>query len=38
MPTPAINHEEIVAHDLRAVLFDMHGISRASVMAHYRLY
>jgi Fe-Mn family superoxide dismutase len=38
MATLAFNHEEIGARDLRPELFEMDGISRASVEAHYKLY
>ena len=38
MATLAFNHEEIAARELRPELYDMDGISRASVEAHYKLY
>ncbi len=38
MATLAFNHEEIAARELRPELYDMDGISRASVDAHYKLY
>ena len=38
MATLAFNHEEIAARDLKQELYDMDGISRASVEAHYKLY
>jgi Fe-Mn family superoxide dismutase len=38
MTTLAFNHEEIAARELKPELFEMDGISRASVEAHYRLY
>jgi superoxide dismutase, Fe-Mn family len=34
----AFNHEEIAARELRPELYEMDGISRASVDAHYKLY
>src|SRR3712207_8848217 len=38
MATLAFNHEEIAARELRPEVYDMDGISRASVEAHYKLY
>ncbi len=38
MATLAFNHEEIAARDLRPELYDLDGISREAVEAHYRLY
>jgi superoxide dismutase, Fe-Mn family len=38
MATLAFNHEEIAARELRPELYDMDGLSRASVEAHYKLY
>jgi Fe-Mn family superoxide dismutase len=38
MATLAFNHEEIAARELKPELFEMDGISRASVEAHYKLY
>jgi Fe-Mn family superoxide dismutase len=38
MTTLAFNHEEIAARELKPELFEMDGISRASVEAHYKLY
>ena len=38
MATLAFNHEEIAARELKKELYDMDGISRASVEAHYKLY
>jgi Fe-Mn family superoxide dismutase len=38
MSTLAYNHEEIAARPLKAALYELDGISRASVEAHYRLY
>jgi Fe-Mn family superoxide dismutase len=38
MATLAFNHEEIAARPLKPELFEMDGISRASVEAHYKLY
>src|ERR687893_769413 len=38
MATLAFNHEEIAARELRPEVYDMDGISRAAVEAHYRLY
>ncbi len=38
MATLAFNHEEIAARELKPELYDMDGISRASVEAHYKLY
>src|ERR687884_1014539 len=38
MATLAFNHEEIAARELRPELYDMDGISRAAVEAHYKLY
>ena len=38
MATLAFNHEEIAARELRPELYDLDGISRASVEAHYKLY
>ena len=38
MATLAYNHEEITARQLKPELFELDGISRESVEAHYRLY
>jgi superoxide dismutase, Fe-Mn family len=38
MSTLAFNHQEIVARELRPELYELDGISRASVEAHYKLY
>ncbi len=38
MATLAFNHEEIAARELKPALYEMDGISRASVEAHYKLY
>jgi len=38
MTTLAFNHEEIAARELKPELFEMDGISRVSVEAHYKLY
>jgi Fe-Mn family superoxide dismutase len=38
MTTLAFNHEEIAARELKPELFEMDGISRTSVEAHYKLY
>ena len=38
MATLAFNHEEIAARELRPEVYEMDGISRASVDAHYKLY
>jgi len=38
MATLAFNHEEITARELEPALFELDGISRASVEAHYKLY
>ena len=38
MATLAFNHEEIAARELKPELYDLDGISRASVEAHYKLY
>jgi superoxide dismutase, Fe-Mn family len=38
MATLVFNHEEIAARDLRQELYEMDGISRTSVEAHYKLY
>jgi Fe-Mn family superoxide dismutase len=38
MATLAFNHEEIAARELRPELYELDGISRASVEAHYKLY
>ena len=38
MATLAFNHEQITARELKPALFELDGISRASVEAHYRLY
>ncbi|HEX9416612.1 MAG TPA: Fe-Mn family superoxide dismutase [Gaiellaceae bacterium] len=38
MTTLAFNHEEIVARDLKPSLFELDGISREAVEAHYKLY
>jgi Fe-Mn family superoxide dismutase len=36
--TLAFNHEELTARELKPVLLDLHGISRETVEAHYKLY
>jgi superoxide dismutase, Fe-Mn family len=36
--TLAFNHEEITARELKPALFELDGISRAAVEAHYKLY
>ena len=38
MATLAFNHEEITARDLKPALFELDGISRETVEAHYKLY
>ncbi len=38
MATLAFNHEEIAARELKPELLELHGISRAAVEAHYKLY
>ena len=38
MATLAFNQEEIIARDLKPALFELDGISRQSVEAHYKLY
>jgi superoxide dismutase, Fe-Mn family len=38
MATLAFNHEEITARALKPALLELHGISRESVEAHYKLY
>ena len=38
MATLAFNHVQIAARELKPALFEMDGISRASVEAHYKLY
>ena len=38
MATLAFNHEEIVPRALKPALFELDGISRAAVEAHYKLY
>ena len=38
MATLAFNHEEIVARALKPRLYELDGISRESVEAHYKLY
>ncbi|TMJ94006.1 MAG: superoxide dismutase, partial [Actinobacteria bacterium] len=38
MATLAFNHEEIAARELRSELYELDGISRAAVEAHYKLY
>jgi Fe-Mn family superoxide dismutase len=38
MSTLAFNHEEIAPRELRPELYEMDGISRAAVEAHYKLY
>jgi Fe-Mn family superoxide dismutase len=38
MATLAFNHEEIAARELKPELYELDGISRASVEAHYKLY
>ncbi len=38
MATLAFNHEEITARELKPALFELDGISRESVEAHYKLY
>jgi Fe-Mn family superoxide dismutase len=34
----AVNHAEVVARELKPALYDLEGISRQAVEAHYRLY
>src|ERR687883_1160308 len=38
MATLAFNHEEIGARELKPELYELDGISRASIEAHYKLY
>jgi superoxide dismutase, Fe-Mn family len=38
MATLAFNHEEIAARELKPALFELDGLSRESVEAHYKLY
>jgi Fe-Mn family superoxide dismutase len=38
MTTLAFNHEEIAPRELKPSLFELDGISRESVEAHYTLY
>jgi Fe-Mn family superoxide dismutase len=38
MPELAFNFEEIAPRELRPEVYDLHGISRAAVEAHYKLY
>ena len=38
MATLAFNHEEIVPRELKPALYELDGISRAAVEAHYKLY
>src|SRR5204862_7472547 len=38
MATLAFNHEEITAREVKPALFELDGISRESVEAHYKLY
>jgi superoxide dismutase, Fe-Mn family len=38
MTTLAFNHEEIAPRELKPALFELDGISRESVEAHYKLY
>jgi Fe-Mn family superoxide dismutase len=38
LATLAFNHEEITARELKPALFELDGISRESVEAHYKLY
>src|SRR5262249_36871100 len=38
MTTLAFNHEEIAPRELKASLYELDGISRESVEAHYKLY
>ena len=38
MATLAFNHQEIAARELKPELLELHGISRAAVEAHYKLY
>jgi Fe-Mn family superoxide dismutase len=38
MATLVFNHEEIAARELRQELYEMDGISRASIEAHHKLY
>jgi len=38
MATLAFNHEEIAARELKPALYELDGISRESVEAHYKLY
>src|SRR4051794_35501890 len=34
----AYNHEEIVPRELKPALLELHGISRQTIEAHYKLY
>jgi superoxide dismutase, Fe-Mn family len=38
MATPVFQHEEITARELKPALFELDGISRETVEAHYKLY
>src|SRR5216684_7042510 len=38
MTTLAFNHEEIVARELKPSLYELDGISRETIEAHYKLY
>ena len=38
MSTLVFNHEEITARELKPRLYELDGISRESVEAHYKLY
>ena len=38
MSTLVFNHEEIAPRELKPTLFELHGISRESVTAHFKLY
>ncbi|MBA3366282.1 MAG: superoxide dismutase [Actinobacteria bacterium] len=38
MATPAYNYDEITARELKPSLFELDGISRESIEAHYKLY
>src|SRR5262245_34562623 len=38
MATLAFNHQEIAARELQPELLELHGISRASIEANYKLY
>jgi superoxide dismutase, Fe-Mn family len=38
MATLAVNHEEIIARELKPALLELDGISRESIEAHYKLY